>query len=139
MYIYDPYCKVFCPNPLHDIESLWWVGIWFLLLHYKLSKLGVNTVQTHVKVVKKFSQTLFNTRTDSLRRSVLISKSALLANAKPRDFSPPVFPFSLCSASSEPNYSHTAKVTNPGNLEIAHFSLPTYIVDLLIWYYGVQE
>ena len=49
-------------------------------------------MQTHVKVVKKFSQTLFNNRTDSLRRSVLTGKSALLANAKPQDSPPPVFP-----------------------------------------------
>jgi hypothetical protein len=86
-YIYHPYCEVFSHNPLHDLESLWWVGIWFLLYHYKLSRLEVDAVQKHVKVVKKFDQTLFNNRTDSLRRSVFTGKSALLDNTFP-DFFP---------------------------------------------------
>ena len=89
-YIYDPHCEVFSHNPLHDIESLWWVGIWFLLCHYEHSIFGVGAVQKHVKVVKKFSQTLFNNRTDSLRRSALTGKSVLLANANPRHFPSPM-------------------------------------------------
>jgi hypothetical protein len=91
---YLTHLGVFSHNPLHDLESLWWVGVWFLSCHYKPSRLGVNTVQTHVKVVKKFSQTLFNNPTDSHRRSVLTGKSALL-NTKPQNFPPPVFPFFL--------------------------------------------
>jgi hypothetical protein len=45
-------------NPLHDLESLWWVGVWFLLCHYqsKPSKLRDITVQQHVEVVKKYVQ-----------------------------------------------------------------------------------
>jgi hypothetical protein len=69
---YLTHLGVFSHNPLHDLESLWWVGVWFLSCHYKPSRLGVNTVQTHVKVVKKFNQTLFNNPTDSHRRSVLV-------------------------------------------------------------------
>ena len=87
-YIYDPHCKVFSHNPLHDLESLWWVGIWFLSCHYKPSRLEVDTVQEHVQVVKQYSQTLFNNRTDPLcRRFALIDDEVLLVNTFPNSFS----------------------------------------------------
>ena len=68
---------VFSHNPLHDLESLWWVGVWFLLCHYRPNNVGDNSVQHHVKVVKKFGATLFNKGDFSSRRCALIG-SALL-------------------------------------------------------------
>jgi hypothetical protein len=85
-YIYDPSCEVFSHNPLHDLESLWWVGVWFLLCHYRPSKLGDDTVQKHIKTIKKFGQTLFNNRSDQLSRRHALIGSTLLASTKPKSF-----------------------------------------------------
>jgi hypothetical protein len=49
-------------NPLHDLESLWWVGVWYLLCHYQPGNPRDITVQQHIKVVKKYGETLFNLR-----------------------------------------------------------------------------
>ena len=46
----------FSHNPLHDLESLWWVGVWLLLCHYRPSKLRDITVQQHIKVVRDLIQ-----------------------------------------------------------------------------------
>jgi hypothetical protein len=54
----------FHQNPLHDLESLWWVGVWFVFWHYKPSNLMDDTVQEHMKLVKKVGQTLFNNGAD---------------------------------------------------------------------------
>ena len=83
-YIYNLSCEVFSHNPLHDLESLWWVGVWFLICHYQPSKLGVDAVQKHIKVVQKFGQTLFNNRSDHLSRRHALIGSALLANTRPQ-------------------------------------------------------
>ena len=84
---YMTHLGVFSHNPLHDLESLWWVGVWFLLCHYQPSKLGVDTVQQHAKVIKKFSQTLFNNQFDHLSRCHALTGSTLLTNTKPKSFS----------------------------------------------------
>jgi hypothetical protein len=84
---YLTHLGVFSHNPLHDPESLWWVGIWFLLCHYKPSRLEVDTVQEHVQVVKQYSQTLFNNHTDPLRRRFALADDlVLLANTFPHSF-----------------------------------------------------
>ncbi len=36
-YTYRPLHKVFLHNPVHDLESLWWVGVWCLMWHYPVS------------------------------------------------------------------------------------------------------
>ena len=73
-------------NPLHDLESLWWVGIWFLLCHYSPSKVGdITTVQQHIKVIEKFGGTLFNCFDPHSRRRALTG-STLLADTKPPSF-----------------------------------------------------
>ena len=54
----------FSHNPLHDLESLWWLGVWFLLCHYPPSNLQVITVQQHIEVVEKYGKTLFNNHVD---------------------------------------------------------------------------
>ena len=74
----------FSHNPLHDLESLWWVGLWFLLCHYKPPKTG--TVPKHIKVVKKFSESLFNNLSDALSRRHTLTGSTLFANTKPSSF-----------------------------------------------------
>ena len=76
----------FSHNPLHDIESLWWVGIWFLLCHYQPSKLEDSTVQKHIKVVKEFGETLFNNHNSPLSRRRALIGSAIFANTKPHSF-----------------------------------------------------
>ena len=82
----------FSHNPLHDLESLWWVGVWFILCHYTPSKVGDSAVQEHVDLVKDISVTLFNNRSDALfridpagRRRALIG-SALFPDVEPLSF-----------------------------------------------------
>ena len=81
-YIYHA-SVLFSHNPLHDLESLWWVGVWFLLCHYRPKKLGETAVQNHIKVVKKFKETLFNNPVDVHGRRRALMDSALLANTRP--------------------------------------------------------
>ena len=77
---------VFSHNPLHDLESLWWVGVWFLLCHYHHGKLRDTTVQRHIEVVKKFGETLFNTHAYPLSRRLALTGPYILANIKLRFF-----------------------------------------------------
>jgi hypothetical protein len=81
---------IFSHNPLHDLESLWWVGVWFLLCHYKLSGLKDSTVQRHIKVVQNFGETLFNNRIYTLNRRYALTGavpgSDLLTNIEPQSF-----------------------------------------------------
>ena len=77
---------VFSHNPLHDLESLWWVGVWFLLCHYDPSRIPNTTVEKHAEVVKKFGGTLFNNRIDPLSRRRAVIGSTLLANIQPLSF-----------------------------------------------------
>jgi hypothetical protein len=74
---------IFSHNPLHDIESLWWVGVWFLLCHYQPGNLGDITVQRHINLVKEFGETLLNNRVNLLSRRHALIGSALLANIEP--------------------------------------------------------
>ena len=86
-YIYmNHISEVFSHNPLHDLESLWWVGVWFLLCHYKPNDLGESAVQNHIKIVKNFGKTLFNNRENPLNRRYALVRSTLLSNTKPKSF-----------------------------------------------------
>jgi hypothetical protein len=76
----------FSHNPLHDLESLWWVGIWILLCHYQPSNLGDITVQQHIKFVKVYGETLFNNHIDSRSRRRALTGQALLTDIQPRFF-----------------------------------------------------
>src|ERR1700678_3093592 len=73
-------------NPLHDLESLWWVGVWFLLWHYKPSNLMDDTVQEHMKLVKKVGQTLFNNGADRDSRRRALMHSTIVADSDPASF-----------------------------------------------------
>ena len=89
IYLNVPYIdqpRVFISNPLHDIESVWWVGVWFLLCHYQPSNLLDIDVQEHIKVVKNFGQTLFNSPIDPLSRRYALTSQDLLANVEPQFF-----------------------------------------------------
>jgi hypothetical protein len=77
---------VFSHNPLHDLESLWWVGVWFLLCHYQPGKLRDTTVQQHIEVVKTYGETLFNNRVNPLSRRHALTGPDLLANIEPLSF-----------------------------------------------------
>ena len=85
-YLTQPYMRFFSHNPLHDLESLWWVGVWFLLCHYPPSNLRDTTVQNHIKVVKNFGWTLFNNGIDPISRRRTVLKSDLLVKIHPRSF-----------------------------------------------------
>ena len=85
-YLTQPYMKFFSHNPLHDLESLWWVGVWFLLCHYPPSDLRDITVQDHIKVVKNFGWTLFNNGIDPISRRRTVLGSYLLAKIQPLSF-----------------------------------------------------
>ena len=80
---------VFSHNPLHDLESLWWVGVWFLLCHYEPSNIRDITIQKHIRVVKKYGETLFNNRRgiNPLSRRHALTGPDLLANIDPFSFS----------------------------------------------------
>ena len=78
---------VFSHNPLHDLESLWWVGVWFLICHYDPSNFQDSTVHQHVEVVKKFGETLFNHRFNVLlSRRHALTEPDLLVNIDPGSF-----------------------------------------------------
>ena len=79
--------EVFSHNPLHDIESVWWVCVWYLLCHYhwQPSDLQDVTVQRHIKVVKTYGETLFNSFDPHSRRRALTGP-AILANINPGYF-----------------------------------------------------
>ena len=79
---------VFSHNPLHDLESLWWVGVWFLLCHYEPSNIRDITVQKHFEVVKKYGETLFNNRRgiNPLSRRHALTGPLLLTDIQPRSF-----------------------------------------------------
>ena len=84
--ISQPSRLFFSNNPLHDLESLWWVGVWYLLCHYQTSKLRDIAVQQHIEVVvKRFGETLFTYQDPHSRRNALIHP-ALLPNIKPLSF-----------------------------------------------------
>ena len=79
--------EVFSHNPLHDLESPWWVSIWFLLCHYDPSKLRDTTVQQHIKVVKRLRETVFNNRLHpNSRRLALTGSAPVLIHSKPGFF-----------------------------------------------------
>ena len=77
---------VFSQNPLHDLESLWWVGVWFLLCHYRPRKLREITVQEHIHVVKKYGGTLFNNHIGPLSRRIALIAPDIIANVDPLSF-----------------------------------------------------
>ena len=81
--------EAFAHNPLHDLESLWWVGLWILLCHYHPDNLQDTAVQQHIEVVEKFGETLFDNCAYSSgpsRRRALTGLDLL------RDTMPLVFP-----------------------------------------------
>ncbi|KAF8966229.1 hypothetical protein BDZ97DRAFT_2074195 [Flammula alnicola] len=50
----------FFHNPLHDLESLWWVGVWFMFWHYSPNAaLLTPVIQTHLDAVEQIGLTLF--------------------------------------------------------------------------------
>ena len=86
-YMNQPEIEVFSHNPLHDIESVWWVGLWFLLCHYQPRNLLEKGVQRHIKVVKNYGETLFNDRFDPLSRRRALTGTNVLGNIEPEFFS----------------------------------------------------
>ena len=76
----------FSHNPLHDLESLWWVGVWFLLCHYRPPHRFEDKVQRHVKVVKAVAESLFNNGTNILNRHNALLRSDILATSNPKSF-----------------------------------------------------
>ena len=73
-------------NPLHDLESLWWVGVWFSLCHYPPVNLQDITVQQHIEVVKKYGEILFNNRNNTLSRRHALTGPDILAKVDPLSF-----------------------------------------------------
>ena len=101
-YMYYPDSdRDFSHNPLHDLESLWWVGVWFLLCHYydarcpnlphkpysfSMLEMQDMKMQEHMKVIQEFGQTLFNSGADHLSRRHALIRSTLLTNSHPAGF-----------------------------------------------------
>ena len=78
--------EVFSHNPLHDLESLWWVGVWFLTCHYHPHKFRDTAVQKHMEVVKTFGETLFNNPFDISSRRRALTSQALLVKIGSKSF-----------------------------------------------------
>ena len=60
-YTYQPQHKVFLHNPVHDLESLWWVGVWCLMWHYPVPErrsVGPDK-DPHIKIMKEHGVKLF--------------------------------------------------------------------------------
>ena len=106
----------FLHNPLHDIESLWWVGVWFLLCHYQFSNLGDVTVQQHIRVVKEFGETLFNNHGDLLSRHRALIGSSIFAKTKPHYFPQAVKYLIVMLNDFREQLQFSTKVTNQKNL-----------------------
>ena len=62
------------------------MGVWFLLCHYKPSRLGNIAVQNHINVVKNVGETLFNNRSDPFSRRHVLTGSTLVDNIIPHSF-----------------------------------------------------
>ena len=75
---------VFPHNPLHDLESLWWVGVWLLFCHYDPSCLLDPDVQNHIPLIAESGEKLFGLERSS-RRDALVN-SALLVQSNPQAF-----------------------------------------------------
>ena len=73
---------IFSHNPLHDLESFWWVGLWLLFCHYDSSNLEADFVQKHIRVVANVGYTLFGVNRSS-RRDAFIHPDHL-ASSHPR-------------------------------------------------------
>ena len=94
-YTFHPrYDGVFSHNPLHDLESLWWVGVWLLLCHYNPSHLLDSGVQKHILRVAKIGEKLFGLERSS-RRDALVRSDFLFNQSKAEAFPPAVQPVLL--------------------------------------------
>ena len=77
---------VFSHNPLHDLESLWWVGIWLLLCHYKpYDNLLESNLQKHIKLVASIGEKLFGAERLYRRHALILPDQ--LARSHPQYFS----------------------------------------------------
>ena len=84
-YTVSPIHRVFSRNPLHDLESLWWVGVWLLLCHYNPSNLLDSDVQNHIPVVAKIGEKLFGLERSNRRRA-LVEPGFLFVHSDPEGF-----------------------------------------------------
>ena len=81
--VMDQHGRGFSHNPLHDLESLWWVGVWSLLCHYSPNGVGDPMVQKHIMAIKTYGRTLFNKDSDSLCRRHALIGSDLVVDVMP--------------------------------------------------------
>ena len=52
-------------NPLHDLESLWWVGVWYLFCHYSPhAALNSPEIRGHIKQLQTIKHRLFSSCAD---------------------------------------------------------------------------
>ena len=84
-YMFHPR-EVFSHNPLHDLESLWWVGVWLLLCHYKPYDNPLESeLQKHIKLVANIGEKLFGA--ERLYRRHALIRPDQLAYSHPHCFS----------------------------------------------------
>lgn len=65
-YTHQPAFKGFAHNPIHDLESLWWVGVWCMMRHYPVSdSLELEPSQKeHIAQMTNYGNELFPTYHD---------------------------------------------------------------------------
>ena len=59
-YCYNNLGFVVVPNPLHDMESIWWIGVWALFCHYSPNAALLDSaVVDHIDRVREIGETIF--------------------------------------------------------------------------------
>ena len=124
-------------NPLHDLESVWWVGVWCLICHYSPNAaLETPEVREHIKQLQIAKRRLFSSCADPLKYTrlehVLAGRFADLASTQ---FSKPLQKFYQILEQMRAELSdrlRTVEATFP--IDISYFEKPDFfsaIHDLL--------
>ena len=62
-YTHQPEFQNFAHNPIHDLESLWWVGVWCMMWHYPVSDTHEiePSKKEHITQMTNYGKVLFPT------------------------------------------------------------------------------
>ncbi|KJA13397.1 hypothetical protein HYPSUDRAFT_92767 [Hypholoma sublateritium FD-334 SS-4] len=124
-------------NPLHDLESLWWVGVWCLVCHYSPNAaLNTPEIREHITQLQMTKHRLFSSCADPLKRTrmehVIAGRFASLASPQ---FSKPLQNFYLVLERIRAELSDRLRaVESRFPIDIGYFERPdffTTIQDLL--------
>lgn len=124
-------------NPLHDLESLWWVGVWCLVCHYSPNAaLDTPEIREHIKQLQMTKHRLFSSCADPFKYTrmeyVIAGRFANLASTQ---FSEPLQNFYLILERMRAELSDRLRaVETRFPIDIGYFEKPDFfntIHDLL--------